>query len=329
MRTLYYRVVRTFFIMLWEAVMKRPHALLAALISVSALFITGCYTVIMVPRTVMVESTDRWAYEETVSDTAFEKSPSVVNNYYIYDDWAGHWHFDPFWDSPYHWQFSSWWWGAYYDPWYSPWSYYGYGWWPYSRYSYWGPAYSWYSPWYYDPYWVYADGYYAPEQRRPFDRRESVHTRRETGDPGFASVSEYGASRVAKESDVSGLGLNDRRMRQGPAASATATGSQGLPSSSERRMRRTTGTGEVRTPNATSKGSSSGTQGRSGGSERRERRSSPSSSSPSSSSGSSYSPPSSGHSGSHGSSGSSSGSSGRSSSSSSSGSGSSGHRTRR
>jgi hypothetical protein len=318
----------------------------AALIGV-AMGITGCYTVIMVPRNAENYDNDRWAQEESVADTTTQnqKDGQVVNNFYIYDDWAGHWSFDPFWTSPYHWRYSSWWGGAFYDPFWDPWPYYGYygsfGGWPYGGYRYgmYGSL-DWYAPGYYDPYWVYMDGYYGPgrdEKRRPFDRRESTHVRDGLGGSGFSAVngsSSGGISRLGKAGETTPeLGMGTRRIpRTAADGMAKSSGSGISTSSSDRRIRRTDSAESRGSTIKAARGSSGAAPAttRSGSSERRERRGS--------SSGTGSAPSNSGSSGSSGgswggSSSGSSGSSGRSSSppssSGGSSSGSSGHRTRR
>ena len=325
--------------------MKWIKGVIGAVLFGVALGITGCYTLIMVPRTVETYENDQWSQEESVADTTMEKQDEgqVVNNFYIYDDWQGHWSFDPFWNSPYHWRYSSWWGGAYFDPWWDPWPYYGYyGGLPYHRYGYgyYSPL-DWYSPGYYDPYWVYMDGNYGPnysgEKRRPFDRRESVHTRGGLGGSGFSAVSgssSGGISRIGKAGETATeLGTGTRRIRRTASDGMAKSSGTGFPaSSSDRRIRRSESVESRGSAIKAARGSSGSetTTKRSSGSERRERRGSTTSSS-----GSGSAPHHSGSSGSSvggSSSGSSSGSGRSSSPPSSSGgssSGGSGHRTRR
>jgi hypothetical protein len=316
-----------------EVSMKWIKAVIGAALIGVAMGVSGCYTVIMVPQSVETYDNDRWSRQEqeSIADSTVEKQDNgqVVNNFYIYDDGPGHWSFDPFWNSPYHWRYSSWWGGAFCDPWYDPWPYYGYygsyGWSPFNRYGY----VDWYAPGYYDPYWVYMDGNYGRDRgdkRRPFDRREFEHKRGELGGSGFSAASGAamgGISRVGKASgNATDLGLGTRRIRRTAAegAAKSSSGSGVSASSSDRRVRRTDAAGSGM---KTAKGSSGAAPAttRSGGSERRERRSSTTSSSGSSPShsGSSGSSSSGGSWG--GSSSGSSGSSGRSSSPPSSGGG--------
>jgi len=329
-----------------EDAMKTHRFAAGILALVLALGFSGCYTVISTTRTVAshVPEENQWNAEETSQDSVDVQSGSVVNHYYIYDDWPGHWDFDPFWDSPYHWRYSSWWGGAFYDPWYDPWPYYGYygnyGWSPYNHYGY----VDWYTPGYHDPYWVYMDGHHGRDRtgdkRQPFDRHDSIHSRAGLDGSGFSATGatfSNGISRVGKSSrTATDMGMGTHRIRRTTPESTTKSSGAGISSSSsDHRIRRSESAESSGSAMKTARGSSgktkSPTKGSSGSDHRVRRESS------TSSSGAGSAPS---HSGSSGSSGSrvgssssgSSGSSGRSSSPSSSSSGSSGsgsHRTRR
>lgn len=212
----------------------------------------SCYTVVMVPQHT---KTTVWETEEEFSDsleTSTQKA-TVIQNYYIYDDWPGHWYYDPFWVSPYSWHFSTWWWIDYYDPWWRPWYWYGY--YPWRPHYYFGLYYgSWdFWPGYYDPYWVYADGWHRVDyKQRPFERRELLPRRREAEPPLFTTSGTSGLGRVEKDAErraSSQFGSEFRRIRR------NETESQNPPSmSTERRIRRTES--EVSKPTEQSKASS-------------------------------------------------------------------------
>ncbi|MDM7924773.1 MAG: hypothetical protein QUS35_02040 [bacterium] len=314
--------------------------------------LTGCYTVLMKPQAEESQPRKERAASEPLLEPVGEESGTyadseldtwdreeeserdvTVNRFYIYDSWPGHWYYDPFWDSPFAWSYSTWWWGSMYNPWYTPWPYYaGWGW----RNTYY-PFYHGYSPWhypgYYDPYWVYADHDWNhhggdPNQRRPFNRRELVHTR----DAGLVGGSAVPAS---ARSSVTGVGKAESPAMVSGTRRVQRTGDMGVskssagsaPASTSRRVRRqesgsSGGSGSIQRTGRSAPAGKAKSGGGSSGSGRRERRES----SGSGNSSPSYHPPSSsGSSGSSGSGGSgSSGGSSRSGGSSSSGSSGSG-----
>ncbi|MBN2201574.1 hypothetical protein JW777_06465 [bacterium] len=329
---------------------KRLLAAAGLFLSIS---LTGCYTVLTVPQAEQPRPREERADSEPLLEPVGEESGSysdydseldtwdredeserdvTVNRFYIYDSWPGHWYYDPFWDSPFAWSYSTWWWGSMVNPWYTPWPYYsGWGW----RNTYY-PFYHGYSPWhypgYYDPYWVYADHHWHnhgggdPDQRRPFNRRDLVHTR----DAGLAGGV---ASPASTRSSVTGIGKAEspamvsgtRRVQRAGNTGAAKSSAGTAPASTSRRVKRQDsgspgGSGSVQRTGRSAPAGKAKTSGGSSGSSRRERKDSSSSgkSTPS------YNPPSSsGSSGSSGS-GSSGGSSRSGGSSGSSSSGSSG-----
>ena len=114
----------------------RTVRLLGALASLTLLFfVSGCYTVVMVPQaTTRMADNNEYAYEDAYDefDAAQDSTSRVVNKYYIYGDlWNGYDGFDPFWSSPSWYNYHAYW-GWHSDPWYwdswygDPW-YYGYG----------------------------------------------------------------------------------------------------------------------------------------------------------------------------------------------------------
>jgi hypothetical protein len=211
-------------------------------------FITGCYTVVMVPRqnverAVVLDSEDEGVLEEgeevaeEYADSEDVEDDAVVNNYYIYGDlWGGYIGFDPIWSDPYSWRYSSWsgWGWSMWDPWYDPWT--SGMWSPYGYYPYWSWGWYGYRPWGYggyggyggwggwsDPYWAYWDGYYGaePTKRQPYDRREPFHDRdRGGGDP--VSVSDGSGNTVSKTGETS-RPENPRRDRKQGIGSETDT----------------------------------------------------------------------------------------------------------
>jgi hypothetical protein len=242
--------------------------------------LTGCYTVIMVPKSLEPadsRSADAWTNDGEYADTTavVRENGSVVNNFYIYDDWPGHWYFDPFWDSPYHWRYSSWWGGGYNDPWWDPWPYYGYGWGP-SRY--WGNAY-WNYPGFNDPYWVYMDGTdsYQPNKKRPFEQRDGLHTRGDLNDPGFASRYVSGTSGLGKESGPNILSGTGEKRNSRPSSGLSRQKDGGMPS--VYRKGSSAETEHSRGNSASTPNRSSSPSSRSSGSKQPEKKSTPTTSS--------------------------------------------------
>lgn len=233
------------------------------------LALSGCYTVIKVPQHTR---TTVWETEEEFADsleTPTQKA-TVIQNYYIYDDWPGHWYYDPFWVSPYSWHFSTWWWIDYYDPWWRPWYWYGY--YPWRPHYYFGFYYgSWdFWPGYYDPYWVYADGWHRVDyKQRPFQRHEQLSRRREAVPPLFTTSGGSGVSRVDKGAERRSSSQFDSESRRIRRTETGVTQSTGQPSmSTERRIRRTESSGSEKKASTTRERSSRSTPS----GERRERR---------------------------------------------------------
>lgn len=240
------------------------------------LALCACYTVVKVPQ---YAETTVWENEEEFADsleTPTQKA-TVIQNYYIYDDWPGHWYYDPFWVSPYSWHFSTWWWIDYYDPWWRPWYWYGY--YPWRPHYYFGFYYgSWdFWPGYYDPYWVYADGWHRVDYKpRPFERHELLPRRREVAPPLFTASGSSGLGRMDKTGARRSSSVDDesRRIRR---TDTGGTQSKEAPSmSTERRIRRTESSVSERKASTTRERSSTSTPSV----ERRQRRESPSSTTP-------------------------------------------------
>jgi hypothetical protein len=214
---------------------------LSVMIGVAFLVLmTGCYTVVMVPRRsverlISVEAEDEEVLEEgeEYSEEYAEdvEDATIVNKYYVYGDlWGGYLGFDPIWSYPGSWRYSSWggWGWSMWDPWYDPWTWgvwSPYGYYPYGSWGWYG-----YRPWGYggwggwvDPYWAYWDGYYGaePTKRQPFDRREPFHER-DGGGGAPVSVSDGSGTPVSKGGDTARPD-NLRRDRKQGIESATDT----------------------------------------------------------------------------------------------------------
>ena len=120
-----------------EAVqMKRTKMILLTGLIVFVVGLTGCYTVVMVPRRAVerVETEDMLVEEEPYEDVAEEMyfdeegAETVIHKHYYYGDiWPDYVMFDPYWHSPYWWHYSTWvGWNYPYYGWWDPWDYYGY-----------------------------------------------------------------------------------------------------------------------------------------------------------------------------------------------------------
>jgi len=305
--------------------MNLTKRILAATGFMLSIGLTGCYTVLLTPNAEEprprrdISSSDSLlepvgeesdSFSDETRDAGDDQDDVTVNRFYIYDSWPGNWYYDPFWDSPFAWSYSTWWWGSMYNPWWTPWPYSGYGYgWGRTYFPFYSGYRSWDWPGYYDPYWMYADHFHHwdgdPNQRRPFNRRELVHTR----DGAFAGLT----GGVPGRSGTAGLGKTEshasapetygtRRIRRSTDSGVSRPSSGAASESRSRRVRRqdndaSGGGGSVqRTGRGSSGGGKSG--GGSSGSGRHQRRES----SGSESSAPAYNPPSS--SGSSGSSGS-------------------------
>jgi len=222
--------------------------------------LTGCYTVVMVPRGVLhrgatgdiIPEEEPGEYAEADS----EQVPTAVYKYYIYGDLLpGYTYFDPYWASPYWWHYSSGWpYGGYYDPWFGdPWPYYG-GYSPWYSYS---PYY--YNSGYYDPYWAYWDGYYStvPMKRRPFSRRRSFTSQTDSYAPSASARS--GGRKLSKTSGTGEIGGSRRVRKDLSSGSMTSKPSKSSNRSvSRRRIRKPSSDTVIKKTGTSTKKSSGG-----------------------------------------------------------------------
>ena len=219
--------------------------LLAGMVFVIVLVFTGCYTVVMVPRRVAVD-TDEIVYEEPDRVVVEESEGGVDIHHYYFGDLGDWLYFDPFWTSPCWWRYHTGWGFPYVDWWYHPWypSYYypyHYSWWhsPFGWYhgGYYG--YGWYGN-YYDPYWGWSawgggspGSVYVPFQKRPFLRgdemivRDGGAARRSPGLFKTSGSGDAGSSRPSGTSVGSGGVRRTPRSGSGSGSGSRSSGSGG------------------------------------------------------------------------------------------------------
>ena len=110
--------------------MKRTLILFIILATGVILFLSGCYTLVIIPKTEVRYANadendyDADLYEEEIIEGEEGDSTVIHKHYYYGDFYPQDVYFDPYWTSPYWWHYSSCWrfrWG-YYDPWWGdPW----------------------------------------------------------------------------------------------------------------------------------------------------------------------------------------------------------------
>ena len=213
-----------------EAVqMKRTKMILLTGLIVLVVGLTGCYTVVMVPRQAVerVETEDMLVEEEPYEDVAEEMyfdeegAETVIHKHYYYGDiWPDYVMFDPYWHSPYWWHYSTWvGWNYPYYGWWDPWDYYGYGHNTWYANWYYRPWHHRYQQYYYGGYWAYYDGYYGSGYQRTLEKQP------------FGERQPFGITRV-RSSSGSGLAkgggerISVSRGHDGTRVSSTRTGTR-------------------------------------------------------------------------------------------------------